>query len=148
GSEVYGTPGQESGFAHPENRRLDRGLAPDDVRQRVSISYTLELPFGKGKHFLANAPAVANLILGGWQVNSIMAYQTGFHFSVTGGAVLNNGWATRPDQIGNPNRGFTFDIDHAFNTSAFARPAQFVPGSAPRGSIETPGIQSVDLSIF
>jgi hypothetical protein len=148
GSEVYGTPGQDSGFANPTNRRLDRGLAPDDVRQRLSISYTLELPFGKGKRYLANAPRLVNLVFGGWQVNSIMTYQTGFHYSVTGGAFLNNGWQTRPDQIGNPNRDFKFSVDQAFNTKAFARPPQFVPGTAPRGSVETPGIQNVDFSIF
>jgi hypothetical protein len=68
--------------------------------------------------------------------------------SATGGAFLNNGWATRPDQIGNPNEGFTFSVDQAFNTKAFARPAQFVPGTAARGSIELPGITNVDFSLF
>ena len=81
-------------------------------------------------------------------MNSIMAFQTGFHVTVTGGAFTNMGWATRPDQIGNPNRDFTFSVDQAFNTKAFARPAQFQFGTAPRGSVELPGIKNVDLSIF
>ncbi|HEY3131264.1 MAG TPA: TonB-dependent receptor [Acidobacteriota bacterium] len=148
GSEVYGTPGQEGGFQNPLNRRLDRGLTPDDVRQRLSISYTWELPVGRGRAVLGDASGPVNALLGGWQVNSIMAFQTGFHVTVTGGAFTNMGWATRPDQIGNPNRDFTFSVDQAFNTKAFARPAQFQFGTAPRGSIETPGIKNVDLSIF
>jgi len=148
GSEVYGTPGQESGFQNPLNRSADRGLSPDDVRQRLAISYIWELPFGKGRRFLADAPSVVNFLFGGWQVNSIMSYQTGFHMSATGGAVTNMGWATRPDQNGNPNRDFTFSVNQAFNTAAFSRPPQFQFGTAARGSVELPGIKNVDFSIF
>jgi hypothetical protein len=155
GSEVYGTPGQDGGFQNPLNIRADRGLQPDDVRQRLSISYTWELPFGKGRQFLTDLGGLANTFLGGWQLNSIMAFQTGFHMSVSGGAFTNMGWAQRPDQTGNPNEGFTFSVDQAFNTKAFARPAPLPDnpsltrfGTAARGSVELPGIKSVDLSIF
>ncbi|MCI0723747.1 MAG: TonB-dependent receptor [Acidobacteria bacterium] len=147
GSEVYGTPGQESGAQDPRNFKIERGLAPDDVRQRLSISGIWELPFGKGRRFLGSASGAANVLLGGWQVNTITAFQTGFHTTATGGAFLNMGTASRPDQIGNPNRDFQFSVNQAFNTKAFARPAQFRFGTAPRGSIETPGIRNVDLSV-
>jgi hypothetical protein len=37
-------------------------------RQRLSAAGTYQLPFGKGRRFLANAPNAANLVLGGWQM--------------------------------------------------------------------------------
>ena len=120
-------------FRTHSNRSADRGLSPDDVRQRLAISYIWELPFGKGRRFLADAPSVVNFLLGGWQVNSIMSFQTGFHMSATGGAVTNMGWATRPDQTANPNSDFTFSVNQAFNTAAFSRPPQFQFGTAARG---------------
>jgi hypothetical protein len=156
---VYGTPAQESGIQNPLNRRIERGNAPDDVRHRLSIAGVWELPFGKGKRLGADAPRGVNYLISGWQVNSIMAFQTGFRLSATGGAFTNMGWSTRPDQICDPNKGFTFTTDQVFNTSCFARPALVQDpvlaaggitefGTAMRGSIETPDLEVVDLSIM
>ncbi len=161
GSEVYGTPGQESGTQNPLNRRLDRGLSPDDVRHRLVISYNWELPFGKGQRFGGNLPRGANFMASGWQINSITAFQSGFHTSATGGARTNMGWSTRPDQICNPNSGFTFSVNQSFNTACFAKPAPLDPtglnpdlkgltlfGTAPRNSIATHPSYNVDFSIM
>jgi len=157
GSEVYGTPGQDAEFPtqDPLDKRLDRGLAPDDVRQRLSISPIWELPFGKGKAFGAGAPAAVKYLISGWQLNSIMGFQTGFHLTATGGAITNMGWATRPDQICDPNKNFTFSVNEVFNTSCFATPAPLVNlpgltefGTAARGTIATHPQQVVDFSII
>jgi hypothetical protein len=157
GSEVYGTPGQESGIQDPLDKRLERGLAPDDVRNRLSISPIWELPFGKGKAFGAGAPAAVKYLIGGWQLNSIMGFQSGFHLSATGGAVTNMGWSTRPDQVCDPNSNFTFSVNEVFNTSCFAKPAPLDPvnlpgltkfGTAARGTIATHPQAVVDFSII
>ncbi len=159
GSEVYGTPGQESGTQNPLNRSLDRGLSPDDIRHRLSISPIWELPFGKGKAYANHLPAFANFWASGWQLNSIMAFQTGFHLSATGGAVTNMEWATRPDQICDPNSGFTFSVNEVYNTSCFAKPAPLDPsnpdlagltkfGTAARGTIATHPQEVIDFSII
>ena len=159
GSEIYGTPGQDAayGIQDPLNRRLERGLSPDDVRHRLSVSYIWELPFGKGKAFGAGAPAAVKYLIGGWQLNSIMGFQSGFHLSATGGAITNMGWSTRPDQICDPNSNFTFSVNEVFNTSCFTKPAPLDPvnlpgltkfGTAARGTIATHPQQVVDFSII
>lgn len=148
GSETYGTPGQDSGMQDPFNRRIEKGLAPDDIRQRLAVSYIWELPFGKGRRFMASAHPVLDFLFGGWQINGITSFHTGYHTTAVGGAFTNMGASTRPDQIGNPNKGFKFSVDQAFNTKAFARPQQFQFGTAPRGSIETPGFQVWDFSLL
>lgn len=158
GSEVYGTPGQESGAQDPRNNfKLERGLAPDDIRQRLVFSSVWELPFGKG-HYLGGAlPGPLAFVVGGWQANTIVTLQTGFHTTASGGARTNLGAGQRPDQICNPNQGFQFSVNQAFNTSCFAKPALVDPvnlpgltrfGTAPRDSIETKGMEVVDFSVF
>jgi len=49
------------------NRLLERGLSTFDIPSVVQLSYTYELPIGKGKPLLGNANAVVNAIVGGWQ---------------------------------------------------------------------------------
>ncbi|MBN2370968.1 MAG: TonB-dependent receptor [Vicinamibacteria bacterium] len=49
-----------------------------DVTHRVAVSAIVELPFGKGRKILSNASGIANAIVGGWQVQGVYTYQTGF----------------------------------------------------------------------
>jgi hypothetical protein len=49
-----------------------------DSTHRVSISGIFALPFGKGQHFLADAGRVADALIGGWQVQGVYFYQSGF----------------------------------------------------------------------
>jgi hypothetical protein len=56
---------------------FDYGLANFDVRNVVHFSGTYELPFGKGKPYLANSSSMANKVLGGWSVNWAAVLQGG-----------------------------------------------------------------------
>jgi hypothetical protein len=49
-----------------------------DSTNRLSISGILELPFGKGRSFMSEASAVTDAVLGGWQIQGVYTYQTGF----------------------------------------------------------------------
>lgn len=44
---------------------------------RVTAAFTYELPLGKGKTYLASLPAVANAIIGGWQITGLITYTSG-----------------------------------------------------------------------
>lgn len=48
-----------------------------DVTNIVTADFTYQLPFGKGRQFLANVPAWANEAIGGWDISGITDYQTG-----------------------------------------------------------------------
>jgi len=48
-----------------------------DRTQRLTASGIWELPFGKGRHWGANMHRVLNTIVGGWQLNGAMQYQSG-----------------------------------------------------------------------
>jgi hypothetical protein len=116
------------------NRRLEKGIADYDVPQLLSIAYTYELPFGKGKQFLNSG--VASQVLGGWQLTGIQQYQSGMPVQLT----VNN---TLPifNQVLRPNlvAGVPLTLDPTnplgnpwFNKAAFAIPGNNQFGDAPR----------------
>jgi len=66
------------------NLRLSYGPTLFDVRHVVHVSGSYDLPFGNGRQFLNHSGAV-DKIAGGWNVGTIVTYQTGSPFLVFGG---------------------------------------------------------------
>ena len=127
----------------------DRGVSDYDIPNRLVVSYNLQLPVGRGRRFLGNAPAAVEYVVGGWQLNGISTFSSGqFSTPTLSGDNLNIGafGQSRPDVVGNPKQNRT--ALQWFNPSAFAVPATFVPGNAGRNSIQQPGFQNWDLSLF
>lgn len=54
-----------------------RVISDFDRTHRLVGSGIVELPFGKGKKFLNDIGAVANGIVGGWQISGVYTYQSG-----------------------------------------------------------------------
>ena len=52
-------------------------ISAQDRLNRLTISGIWELPFGRGKRFGAQMPAVLNFLAGGWQLNGMMQRQSG-----------------------------------------------------------------------
>jgi len=49
-----------------------------DVTNRLSVSGIYEFPFGKGKRFGSSASGITEALIGGWQIQGVFTYQTGF----------------------------------------------------------------------
>lgn len=137
------------------NRHLEKGYGFSDIPLRSVTALVYELPFGRGKKFGGNISRAANLILGGWQVNTIMEYTSGaptvvsvpntlpiFSFknmpNVVDGANPRGSWG------GDPSR------DRFFNAGAFSAPAPFTIGNAPvsLGNARGFGIRKEHLGIM
>jgi hypothetical protein len=58
---------------NPSDGSQERSLSNIDVPQDFSLSYTYELPFGKGKRFLNTNRALVDA-LGGWTIGGIQSY--------------------------------------------------------------------------
>lgn len=99
------------------DRRADRGDVYATRRHRLLNTLVYELPFGKGRRFMTNANKAADLVLGGWQVSSILTLQSGpfltpvFSGGDPSGSNAASRGSQRPDRIGaangsldNPNR--------------------------------------------
>jgi hypothetical protein len=71
------------GFQDTRNLRAERAVDNIDIPQRFVLSGVYELPIGKGLHFGSRMPAVANAVLGGWSIGSIVASVSGEPYNVT-----------------------------------------------------------------
>ena len=87
------------GPQNPFNWTSNYGNSNFDVRQRLSLSYIYELPFGRGKA-LVNQPGIARAILGGWQLSGVTSYQTGLPFTpILSYDPTNTGTTARPNVV-------------------------------------------------
>jgi len=136
------------------------GRSDFDSKMRLVLSPVVELPWGKGKHFL-NHGGIAAALAGGWQLSSLVQVQTGRPFTVftgNGAGSLSQNNTDRPNQVANPNTGLK-TVKHWFNTNAFV-PATttittttgsqiVVPGfgNEQRNAIEGPGLVQWDATI-
>src|SRR4029450_5857783 len=97
---------------------------------------------------------IARAVIGGWQLNSIIALQSGTPFSVLVGVdnSLDGVGGDRPDLIGEPDlpsdRPKGEIVAKYFNTAAFRQNAMGTFGSSGRNIIRGPGFASVHLSLL
>ena len=101
--------------------------------------------------FFAGAGGLTEALLGGWRVNAVFFAQSGAPFSVNLGvdhANIGAGPAQRPDRLKDPNLPAAERTpERWFDTSAFALPAPFTFGNAPRNGVTGPGFANLDLVI-
>ena len=137
----------------PQNPRLDWGPSNFNVRERLAAHFSYELPFGKGKAFLANATGTAQALVSGWQLNGIFSAQSGFPFTpLVSFNQSGNGDSRNPDRP-NLNPSLTGPIvlgkpQQWYNPAAFLLPPAGTYGNAGRDILEGPGIAELDASLF
>jgi len=101
---------------------------------------------------LSGKPAFVRTVVGGWQLNGIFQWQTGFPLTVTEGANLDIRFmSSRPDVVCDPNDG-PKTAAQWFNTSCFVRRSLAEtgvrPGDEGRDIVRGPGLNRTDLSLF
>jgi outer membrane receptor protein involved in Fe transport len=134
----------------------------DQTRSHVFLLTGIyELPFGKGKRFLKDAPKVVDAVLGGWQANTVWQWQSGLPFTPTYRDCNNDrdtGWC-RPDLVGdwhadNPTRDAWFKITSVPLTAngqtdgPWRRPQRGSFGNIGRNRLLGPSYSNWDMSFF
>ncbi|MGH9255145.1 MAG: TonB-dependent receptor [Vicinamibacterales bacterium] len=138
--------GQRGMYAY--DMHLRKGPAAYDIPKVFSANVSYELPFGN------NLTGVARALANGWQVNSIISLMDGYPLSVEelSDAQIQRFSADeslRPDlRAGANSNPVTGDPDRWFDISQFqpARIGYF--GTLGRGTVRSPGLATVDLSVF
>jgi hypothetical protein len=150
---IDNTSGESSGSPIQNSRdlRAQRASSTFDVRHKLSVGATWEMPFGRGKPLLASSPRAVDLIIGGWQLNSITTLQTGLPFTpVMQTSTLNTGSGSQfPNRIASgvlPSS--ERSIHRWFDATAFVAPGQYTFGNSGRNVLYGPGTKQVDLSLF
>jgi hypothetical protein len=116
-----------------------------DHRHLFVASGIYQLPF------FGSSSGLTQALLAGWRANAVLTAQSGAPFTVNLGvdqANIGAGPAQRPDQVRNPNLpGGERTPERWFDTAAFALPAPFTFGTAPRNSVVGPGFANVDFAL-
>jgi hypothetical protein len=135
----------------------DYGPANWDIPHRFVSSYVYELPF-----FKTSSNPLLKYLVAGWQISGITTIQSGSPVNVTFGqdrANIGRTGLQRPDLVGavpklncQPNTAGTTDLArreliNCFDAGAFALPAQFTFGNAPRNVLRGPRFRSTDLAL-
>ncbi len=119
----------------PSNQALERGPSDFDVRHNLVVSGLYRVPFFKdGKGFLGT-------VLGGWELNGIFSYHSGFPFTplVFGDEATDlNGDGFRPDR---PTRYFGGVIQNPSNQD-------FINGIFPAANVRLPDGRPGGVNVF
>ena len=159
-SDFFSSAGDPNFPQDSFNLRAERGRSNFDVRQRLALSYSYDLPFGK------DSSGWVSKLAGGWQTFGILTLQSGRPFTVallpefdnsnTGRSILGFGANDRPNLVGNPV--LTNPTPNQwFNTAAFAPPCNIPPqspctpfgsfGDAGRNILDGPGWRTFNASL-
>ncbi|PWU11170.1 MAG: hypothetical protein C5B51_03040 [Terriglobia bacterium] len=144
------TAGGEGNMIDGYNWALNKGLSANDVRNRLVISGLWEIPVGRGRPFGSDFGKVADTIAGGWRVNFITTFQTGYPVDIRSNISNNRGGGNnKPNQLCAANLARSErTISRYFNTSCFVPQAFGAIGNAGRDTVTGPGIVNWDLSVF
>ncbi len=147
------------GDSNAYNIRSARSLDGFDVPQRLVIGSVLDLPVGRGRKYGSHMNAVANAVVGGWGLDTIITFQRGFPIIIGGcpGLLSNSGIPNAGCALANrvgPDALTTGPLDarlaHWFNTSNFVAPTDYSYGNDSRTepNIRDDGVKNFDLGLF
>jgi len=151
--------GQQVSYGVP--RSSDRSISTFDITHNASSTFIYDLPFGRGRQWLKDAPGVVNVFLGGWSISGKIQLQGGWPFVPI---------ITDTNRLGGTNRSIRLDLvpgvplknprysrgcsigatcEPYINPAAFMRPAKGSLGNAPRTltSLRAPMQEYFDFSI-
>jgi len=148
---------QSSAPQNDLNPAGDRGDGTFDYRHILSTSWVYDLPFGKGRQFMTNAPAIANGILGGWEFTGIFHANTGGPLGIgLNEDIANVGQRSlteRPDLVAgqpqrlSPSSGTDQRLGY-LNPAAWVKPALYNYGNLGRNTLRNLGAQEFELGVY
>ena len=133
----------------------DYGPASWDIPHRLVASYLYDIPFLK-----SSPQPVLKYVVAGWQVSGVTTIQSGSPVNVTLSTDRANIGITgqqRPDLVGavpqlncvaDPDPAKRHQLMNCYDAAAFALPAQFTFGNAPRNVLRGPKFMSTDVSLM
>jgi hypothetical protein len=97
---------------------------------------------------VSGAPAVSNLLFGGWQVAGVLTLMSGMPISAleSSNRANTDSGARRPDRICDGNLGDARTLNRWFDTSCYVLQPMYQHGNAGRNTIEGPGLANLDLN--
>lgn len=135
--------------SYSTNLAFDHSYSVFDTRNRGTVSGGYNLPFGSGQRYLQGG--IGNVLAGGWTIQPIVSYHSGFPFSMAAGspvfgAILpwrvNLAPGRTSGTINNPSP------RHWFDPTAYVSPTPGFQGHVTRNTLRGPGGLQNDLSLI
>ncbi len=118
-----------------------------DIPRKFVIAGIYELPFGKGRSFGSTVPGIVDQIIGGWQINWDVTYQSGNVVDYPNALQTSAGSA----KLDNPTnkQWFNTALWKKADGSAVALPEAYTPRNFPFlfSDVRRPGYQNWDTSL-
>jgi hypothetical protein len=152
---------------------LEKVIQRFDTPQTLVLSYSYELPFGRGKKYLTHTNSVANAAVGGWTFTGIHRFESGTPVPIGGslsqsiptigvmadrnpGVPLRSNLSCGAMQFDNPAKDYLLNAGNATQANLTGRPLAYIPegdfqlGNAPGidSHARQCGNQSDDISLF
>jgi hypothetical protein len=148
--------GQAGAIQDNNNLKGQRALSSDDTTNRLVLSYIYDVPVGRGRKFLSDAPRALDYVVGGWGLDGVTTFMTGFPlgFVTTKNLTNSQGGGSRPNYTPGCTKSINGSaysrINKWFNTSCFTQPPAFTFGDEPRNDSElrAAGIANWDTALF
>ncbi|MCS7024155.1 MAG: hypothetical protein NZV14_05105 [Bryobacteraceae bacterium] len=152
------------GSYYNQDARVNRGRTEWNREHSFVMINQWELPFGRNRRWLSSASRPIDFVLGGWQLNALTRWASGFPFTPSYrdcGRDRDTG-PCRPDIVGNisttrvsspSHRGWFVTADDVLLTNGqqsgpWRRPERGSFGNIGRNMLVGPGFYQTDLSVF
>jgi hypothetical protein len=138
------------------NRQIERGPMAFDTPQRLTTTISWDVPVGRSRAFGTDMNRALDAAIGGWNIAMFNTFQSGFPLAFGTNAntlLLAGAGGLRPNVVGDPMQGISGShqdrLSRYFNTQAFAQPANFTFGNAPRRAsyVRNPGMDNWNLTL-
>lgn len=135
--------------------KYDTGLAGFNITNAFVASGTYALPVGRGKDYFNNMNRVADLVLGGWSVNTILTLDSGQPQTIGSQVSTGSGFSAYADVVPGKSK-YLHSIHQYYNPAAFTDPpavatigqTSLAPLGGPNTQVNGPGYQDFDFSVF
>jgi hypothetical protein len=156
----YDVGRDDGAIEDPFSRQREIAVGPDTPTHRVTANWVYELPFGRGRHWLAGSSRLQNLLVGGWNLSSVYSIYSGQFLTPqwTGPDPTNSAFTTnttpaivtiRPDQLHNANYPDSRrSVNQWYDPTAFAAPQPGQFGTSAKGVIKGPGVNVLHVGVY
>ncbi|HEY2548717.1 MAG TPA: hypothetical protein VGI46_21760, partial [Candidatus Acidoferrum sp.] len=136
------------------NLRTCRASSDFDARHIVSGDYIYDLPVGRGRTVLQDAPRWLDAVIGGWTCSGIVTYRTGYPFTINTGAFPTDFTLDAPAVVTGPLKS-GIHTDANGNLQYFANPTAalsnisfpYAGGVGNRNAAVGPGFFDMDMGV-
>jgi len=143
--------GDQSRQQDARNRKAEYAPLEYNQKQRLTLAWVYELPFGKGRMIAANAGGIGGTIVSGWSFQGSYTAHSGFPLTPTSSVSSNVGRqdTNRADRLCDGNLASSArSLNRWFDTACFVNHPFGRFGNSGNGVIVGPGINAFDLTIM